>query len=283
MLPGDDKGEQRQAACKLGSSICAKIVSGELDAAQANAARDEELQVAPRPAKKAKVDKKAETESEDEAGEESEDEAGEESEESEKQLESGASEDDAPAKASDTEAHANAPEAEATAETSGAEATAANAKAAATTCDGGGEQPGDIQPIRRSNQFDADAVIGQKPIDDQGIDGVPMSPTRHAGAICSTEVSVPIAAGSASNAGISTELSTMDVGAPTAVRSDSHEAISTEPSTTDVGAPTANKSDSAVGVDALFEQFMDEPPGLAAPDQWDDIQAEMNYSEFEIW
>ena len=274
MLPGDDKGERRQAACKLGSSICAKIVSGELDAAQANAARDEELPVAPRPSKKAKVDKKAETESEDEAGEESEDEAGEESEESEKQLESGASEDDAPAKASDTEAHANAPEAEATAETSGAEATAANAKAAATTCDGGGEQPGDIQPIRRSNQFDADAVIPQKPIDDQGIDGVPTSPTRHAGAICSIEVSLPIAAGSASTAGISAEL--MDVGAPTA-------AISTEPNNTVVGAPTTNESDSAVGVDALFEQFMCEPPGLAAPDQWDDIQAEMNYSEFEIW
>ena len=176
MLPGDDKGEQRQAACKLGSSICAKIVSGELDAAQANAARDEELPVAPRPSKKAKVDKKAETESEDEAGEESEDEAGEESEESEKQLKSDASEDDAPAKASDTEAHANAPEAEATAETSGAEATAANAKAAATTCDGGGEQPGDLQLIRGSNQFDVDAFIGQKPIDDQAIDGVPMNP-----------------------------------------------------------------------------------------------------------
>ena len=273
LLPGDDKGEQRQAACKLGSSICAKIVSGELDAAQANAARDEELQVAPRPAKKAKVDKKAETESEDEAGEESE--------ESEKQLESDASEDDPPAKASDTEAPANAPEAEATAETSGADATAANAKAAATIFDGGGEQPGDIQPIRRSNQFDADAVIPQKPIDDQGIDGVPTSPTRHAGAICSIEVSLPIAAGSASTAGISAEL--MDVGAPTAVRSDSHEAISTEPNTTVVGAPTANESDSAARVDAFFEQFMDEPPGLAAPDQWDDIQAEMNYSEFEIW
>ena len=265
MLPGDDKGEQRQAACKLGRSICEKIISGELDGAKANTARDEELPVAPRPSKKAKVDKKAKAESEDEAGEESE--------ESEKQLESGASEDDAPAKASDTEAHANAPEAEATAETSGADATAANAKATATKCDGGGEQPGDLQLIRRSNQFDADAVIGQKPIDDQGIDGVPTSPTRHAGAICSIEVSLPIAAGSASTAGISAEL--MDVGAPTA-------AISTEPNNTVVGAPTTNESDSAVGVDAFFEQFMCEPPGLAAPDQWDAIQASMDFSDPEI-